>query len=121
MTAPATTPLTLSLMPSKPRPGRPGRLALTPTSTYRIDDDVPLPETRGGFRGPQFVYPFRQLRRVGQSFLVPHPKPNLTTADQMKHGRRVGVYAAYAARKIGAGRKFAVRTLPEGVRVGRVK
>lgn len=71
-------------------------------SEFEVEKGIPAPETRG----KEAKYPWKEME-VGDSFLITEP-PKYIRNMASQAGRVNGL-------------KFSVRTLPEGVRVWRVK
>lgn len=71
---------------------------------FQIDKSVPVPLARHG-RGP--VYPFKEMG-IGDSFIVPPERSERLRNAAHAHGAR-------------AGKKFAVRKQPDGVRCWRIE
>ena len=77
---------------------------------YKIEKGIPIPRTRWG-PGCYNKYPF-DLLEVGDSFLVE------TTDKYEKRKKQASIIATSKSRRP---QQFATRTVPEGVRVWRIK
>jgi hypothetical protein len=80
---------------------------------YKIQMDIPMPPRGSAQR--LMKYPFAEML-VGESFLVPKAE---SKGDLKKLMSRVGAAAAGAKKALGF--KFAVRKMPDGVRIWRVQ